>query len=82
MIAEAVHAHVEGDEDVLLALEVVVDRGLRETELGGDLAKRCLGVPLAGEQVERDVEDALASCRRLVRFRLAWRGGERSGGRP
>jgi len=54
-----VEAQVQLEEDVLLALEVVVERGLRHPETIGNLAQRCLVVALLVEQLERDVEDAL-----------------------
>ena len=57
---ERVQAQVELEQDVLLALEVVVERGLVVPELLGDVAQRGLLVALLGEQLERDVEDALA----------------------
>ena len=51
---------VQLQEDVLLALEVVVERGLRDLQPLGDLAQRRLVIPLLVEELERDVEDALA----------------------
>jgi len=43
---------VEGEEDVLLAFEVVVEGGLGRAETVGDLAKRGLVVALLVEQLE------------------------------
>jgi hypothetical protein len=57
--AEGVEAQVELEEDVFLALEVVVERGLRHFESIGDLPQRSLVVALLVEELERDVEDAL-----------------------
>ena len=77
--AERVEAQVQLEEDVLLALEVVVERGLGDAESLGDLAQRGLVVALLVEQLERDVEDALAhrpagpsACGALPRW-AAWR---------
>lgn len=50
--AEVVQPHVEGEEDVLLAFEVVVEGGLGRAETVGDLAKRGLVVALLVEQLE------------------------------
>ena len=47
-------------QDVLLALEVVVERGLGDAQPLGDLAQRGLVVALLVEQLERHVQDALA----------------------
>ena len=58
-VGEAVHAPVEGQEDVLLAGEVVVERRLGEAQLRGDLTQRGLRVAFAHEEVESDVEDPL-----------------------
>ena len=52
--------HVQLQEDVLLALEVVVQRGLRDLQPLGDLPQRRLVVALLVEQLQRDVEDPLA----------------------
>ncbi len=57
---ERVQAQMELEQDVLLALEVVVERGLGRAEPLGDVAQRGLVVALLGEQLECDVEDALA----------------------
>ena len=57
---ERVQAQMQLQEDVFLALEVVVERGLRACEPLGDFAQRGLVVALLVEQLERDVEDALA----------------------
>ena len=55
-------------QDVLLALEVVVERRLRRAEPLGDVAQRGLVVALIDEQLERDVEDPLTRRRlRLAR---------------
>ena len=60
LAAERVQAQVELEEDVLLALEVVVERRLRDAEPLGDLAQRGLVVALLVEELEGDVEDPLA----------------------
>ena len=59
---ERVQAQVELEQHVLLALEVVIERRLRRAQPLGDVTQRGLVVTLLGEQLERDVEDALA-CR-------------------
>src|SRR5262249_50207233 len=59
---ELVQAQVELEQDVFLALEVVIERRLRDAEALGDLAQRGPLVPLLVEQLERDVQDPLA-CR-------------------
>ena len=56
---ELVQPHVQLKEDVLLALEVVVQRGLRDLQPLGDLPQRGLVVALLVEQLQRDVEDPL-----------------------
>ena len=56
-----VQAHVQGQQDLVLALEVVIDRGFREPELVGNLAQGGLVEALLDEEVHRDVEDAIAS---------------------
>ena len=56
---EGVQAQVQRQEDVLFALEVVVEGGLGEAQRVGDLAQRRLVVAVLGEQVEGDVQDAL-----------------------
>ena len=57
---ELVQPQVQLEEDVLLALEVVVERRLGDAEPLGDLAQRRLVVALLVEELERDVEDPLA----------------------
>jgi hypothetical protein len=54
---EVVH---DADEDVFLGLEVVVERGLGDVQLLGDLAERGLVVALLGEEVEGDDLDPVA----------------------
>src|SRR5580693_6716869 len=73
--AEVVQPQVEGEEDVLLALEVVVESGLGRAEPVGDLAQRGLVVALLVEQLQGDVKDALAR-------RAAWSAGTPRRGRP
>ena len=51
---------MELEEDVLLAREVVVEGCLCGTQPLGDLANRGVLVALLVEQLERDVENALA----------------------
>src|SRR5579875_37006 len=66
LATEGVQTQMELQEDVFLALEVVVERGLRDAEPLGDVAQRGLVVALLGEQLEGDVEDPLArraACR-------------------
>jgi hypothetical protein len=58
--AEVVQTQVELEEDVALALEVVIERGLRDPEPLGDLPQRRLVVALLVEELERDIEDPLA----------------------
>jgi len=52
--AERVQAQVQLEEDVLLALEVVVERRLGDTQALGDLAQRGLVVALLVEELEGD----------------------------
>ncbi len=74
--SDVVQAHVQGKQDLVLALEVVVDRCLREAELIGDLAQRCLVEALLDEEIHRDVEDAIASAHGLLDwcfgYPMAW----------
>ena len=78
--SRVVQAHVERHEDVFLAGEVVVERGLGEAEWFGDLPQRRLVVALLDEQVEGDIEDPLPGGLGLrsvlgigtVRSLLAW----------
>ena len=78
--SDFVQAHVQGQQDLVLALEVVVDRCFRESELVGDLAQRCLVEALLDEEVHRDVEDAIACAHRLLeRSSGARRRGRRRG---
>ncbi len=60
LLAELVDAHVQRQEDVVLGLEVVVQRGLGDAEAFGDLAQAGAVEALLGEEVERHIEDALA----------------------
>ena len=60
VLAEVVHAHVEGHEDALLALEVVVEGRLGDAQLFGDLSQARAVVALGQEEVEGRVENALA----------------------
>jgi alpha-D-ribose 1-methylphosphonate 5-triphosphate synthase subunit PhnI len=57
--ADRLQAPVKLDEDVLLALEVVVQRGLGDVEALGDLAQGRLVVTLFVEQRQRDLQNAL-----------------------
>ena len=50
--AESMEAQVQLEEDVFLALEVVVERGLGDVESLGDLPQRGLVVALLVEQLE------------------------------
>ena len=61
-------AKVERHQNLVFAGEVVVDGRLREAEPLGDLAQRGLVEPLLDEQVEGDVEDAVASARLADEF--------------
>ena len=58
--AERVQPQVQLKQDVLLALEVVVERGLGDPQPLGDLPQRGLVVALLVEQLERHVQDPLA----------------------
>ena len=51
---------MEREKDVLLPLEVVVERSLRESQLLRDLAQRGLVVAVLVEQIEGDVQDPFA----------------------
>ncbi len=77
LLAQGVQAQVQLEQDVRLALEVVVERRLGEPEALGDVADRRLVVALLGEQLERDVEDPFAGRDRLVLSRRGRGGGGR-----
>jgi hypothetical protein len=62
-LADRVQAEVQLEQDVRLALEVVVERGLGRAQALGDVAQRGLVVAVLGEQLECDVEDPLARGR-------------------
>ena len=57
---QVVHPHVQRHEDVLLALEMVVEGGLGHPQALGDLAKRGRVVALLHEELEGDVENPFA----------------------
>jgi ABC-2 type transport system ATP-binding protein len=59
VLTECVQAKVKRKQDLLLALEVVVERSLRDAEAFRDLPKRRPLVSPLVEQVEGDVEDPL-----------------------
>ena len=71
VLAEVVHAHVEGQEDVLLALEVVVEGRLGDAQLFGDLPQAGAVVALGQEEVEGHIENALAGGVGVVCLGLA-----------
>ena len=71
VLAEVVEAHVEGHEDVLLALEVVVEGRLGHAQLFGDLSQARAVVALGQEEVEGRVENALAGGVGVVCLGLA-----------
>ena len=58
---------MEGSEDVLFALEVVVEGGLGDAQLLGDLPQAGAVVALGHEEVEGDIENALAGGVGIVR---------------
>ena len=60
LLAELVHPHVQRQQDVVLRLEVVVERRLGDAEALGDLAQAGAVEALLGEEVESHIEDALA----------------------
>ena len=59
LVDETVHALVQGDQDVRLAGEVVVEGGLGETHTFGELAQGRVVEALFDEQVQRLVQDPL-----------------------
>ena len=63
-LEQPVHAVVQGHEDVLLALEVVVQRRLGDPELLGYLPKAGLVVTLLDEEVQGHIEDSLPGVMR------------------
>ena len=58
-VDQGVHAKVQGEKDVGLAREVVVEGCLGDPKVLGDLPQGGPVVPLLGEELERYVEDAL-----------------------
>ena len=56
---DLVQALMQRHEDVVLRGEVVIEGGLRKSQLFGDLSQRCLVEALLDEEVEGDVENPL-----------------------
>ncbi|GMA34461.1 hypothetical protein GCM10025876_06650 [Demequina litorisediminis] len=75
---EVVHvvrdAGEETIEDLLLGLEVVVQGGLRDPQVLGNLAQRGLVVAVGGEALESDLLDALARVSTPARRGLGHHG--------
>ena len=71
-LAELVQPHVQRQQDVVLGLEVVVERRLGDVEAFGDLPQAGAVEALLGEEVESHIEDALAG--------VGFRGGAGGGG--
>ena len=59
-LAELVEPHMEGHEDVLFGLKVVVQGRFGDAESLGDLAEAGALVALVDEEIKGDVEDELA----------------------
>jgi len=62
VMTKGMEAKIECEEDIFLALEVVVKGSLRKADLVGDLSQRRLVVTMLGEQIESNVQYSLA-CR-------------------
>src|ERR1035441_1661246 len=73
---EGMQAEMELQQDVRLALEVVVERGLRGPEPLGYVAQGGLVIALLGEEFERNVKNPLACGRGRFRCgsRSRWSG--------